>query len=507
MSVEANSNITVSNPLVFNSSEKVTLPNINNRTDDLVTIKLQEAGKQSKLSKSLKNRVTLYNDLGADVKSFKINEQIEGAYQRLRTSVVAFVYSKSLEAPQNAKEVHFNLSKMSVLIKYENGTEETLDLQALVEDEDNPQFKQQYESLEALVRPIWGGTTRGEYVEKGRKSSSKGEQAMQRGNHVVLNSLPTEHAKCLDVAKSLLESSLQPEVKEKGLQEAEGRINALAKAIDSQLVTVRSDLQREEAALQVLVQERNGQNAGVDIDKRIKVSSDKVKKLKNLESQLNDRLGLYVAVAFMPVSTFGLSESQKLKMIVNAAVAAQNALHSYIDKESEPFKNEGVNTTWPEFLPGFIRGKPKTIPDCKDFCIDVAALIFSSLPVGLARMGALDFWTKQRSSPKSECLADELIRFAFGDGETVSMLDEIESTAAVKSSLSLLKSETKTIFSKVVQDQDFKIHLESLNDSGSSRDKSPIEDPRKSKGDLHEVIIEDLPLYGEPGYIEEENLT
>ncbi len=511
---------------------------IDNRTDDLVTIRLEEVGKQRKAPKPLNNRVTLYNDLGTGVRSFKINQQIETAYQQLRTSVVRYANEQSDGAPQNAKEVHFNLSKMSVLIKYENGTEETFDLQAIIEDEDYAHIKQQYERLEELVNPIWGGPLQSAPIEKGRKSSSKGEPPMQRGNHVVLNSLPKDHASCLALAKTLLGSCVKPELKVQREQEAERKINALGTAIDEQLRTVTANIQREDQAKQALVQEQNGPNPRGDINERMRICSEKHHKLKQLEKQLNDRLGLYVAAAFMPASTEGLTESQKLQMIENAAMAAQNTLHSHINQASEPFRNEGVKTTWPAFLPGFIRGNPKEIPDCKDFCTDVAALIFSSLPVGLARRGVLDFWAKHEIAPKSECIADELIRFAFADGETVSMLEGIDNTGSISTSLNVLKTQTHTIFPKAPRDQEIRIHLNRQDDSELNQKQqktSPFarndstsvpRRPRKttnppSKYPQQPVVysydsdsdddivgsgptISDLPLRGEDGYISSE---
>lgn len=351
-------------------------------------------------------RAFVYNDLGASARNVQVDskqEQVDLAFQHLKQLVV----------PQ---AVTASVSHANMTITYEDATGQKYvdDLQKIVDE--RPEVRDALEALESLIRPVWGGPIREHPIEAGKKSSSGGPVPMQRTNE-VLKELPSD--KYADSAKLALQIYASSGADQTKQEDALKRITAVEKILVPQLKAIKAKLVAQEASLA----------GAAGNDPLLAQINTEINKLKGLQRKLEvDRLALYVAAAFsQPVHQ---NPEIALANAKRAAFLAKMHLQMHIDEQRKVMSRKEIkNETIHKFdklgiLKGF-NGDVKEIPDNKDYSTDVAALIFSSLPVGLARRGASEFWQDHNSTAKADVLEDELIRFAMGKAAAIPMLDKI----------------------------------------------------------------------------------
>lgn len=329
----------------------------------------------------LPGRAVLFNDLGSSGRHIDVGrskqDQIDNAYQKLR----------SLVAPY-AQKLNFNLSKMTVWY-LEDGLEHVKDLQELVESD--PHILAAYEELEDLVRPAWGGSLKTQSFDKGSKSSMRSSRPLVRTNEALIGLPKDEFKDCSALALSLYQQKEPDSAKH---ERALKRMAAVETLIRPQIALVDAQLA-----------------AAVPADQP---------RLNKLKAKLQaDRLALYVAAAFVPEHALPFNADQALAAAKRAAENARQVLQDHIDQERDRLMRKDMRDLAPSFLPeGFIRdllnGKKREIPQNTVYSTDAAALVFSSLPIALARQGALDFWKKHNSFQKTECLEDGLLYCALG---------------------------------------------------------------------------------------------
>lgn len=335
--------------------------------------------------------VHLFNDLGTSSATVRVRrseqEKIEKAYQNL----------KELVAPDEDL-VNFNISKMRVDVfgRDDNGKayiKDVLDLKQFIKD---PEIKEAYEVLEEEFSNIWGAPLHNQSIKSGSKSSSS-KPPMQRTNEVFQH-LPKkdDFSSCASLAMELYSSRVNhdPAKQEMALK----KITAVEKIVADQVKFIQD---------RITLEMNNLSAAATDSDK--KAIEEKIKKLNDLKRKWDiDRLGLYLAVAFTP-HPVNSNLSQALEDAKEAAENAREVLQQHIDEVRDTLIHQDINKKLPSWFPDSIRGTERNVPENKEYSVDAAALIFSSLPIPLAR-GAVDFWSKHMSAQKMEGLEDALIR-------------------------------------------------------------------------------------------------
>ena len=376
---------------VANSILRATLTEVPPQKDQ-IKLSLREKGTAPK------SQAVVFNDLGSSQRVFDVGRakqmEIDSAYQELRAKV----------AP-DAEKVNFNLSQMTVWYRKTDGTEYVKDLQEIVEQDKDCMEK--FLILDDLVRPVWGAPLRGQFsIESGKKSTSNGLRPMQRGNE-ALNAMPKD--KYADSAKLALKlfSSKEPDLEKQ--KAALKRITAIEAIINPLVNIIETDLSKLTTN---------------------SLSDDVERKKRELEALLRklqvDRFGLYVAAAFIPQLDLSKTPpSYALSLVKEAARSAQAVLQEAIDKERDRLIHDGVKRNLPGWIPGFIRGKARPVPENTAYSVDAAALIFSSLSIPLARQGALAFWKQHELFQKMDCLEDELIRFTIANDPSIPQIDNL----------------------------------------------------------------------------------
>src|SRR3972149_3345758 len=373
------------------------------RAGQLVRAELR-ATSRPQIKASLKQRdirpgsqAVVFNDLGSSHRQFSVGRakqiEIDAAYRELR----------NLVAP-SAQKVNFNLSKMTVWIRDENGVEHINDLQEIVEQ--NADRMEKFLILDDLVSPVWGAPLRGQSIESGKKSTSNSLRPMQRNNEALMALPGNENS---DSEKKALELYARKEKDQAKRSAALQRITAIEGIVDPLVNRVKEKLKIEQTALAL---------AAPSLQPAITV---KIKELETLLGKLQvDRLGLYVAAAFSPTPVPNPQDA--LIYSQRAAEDAQEALQGEIDATRDRLMHDGVRRNWSEWLPEFLRAKP--IPENKVYSVDAAALVFSSLPIASARHGALDFWKQHQLFQKMDCLEDELIRFVVAGDHNIPWIEK-----------------------------------------------------------------------------------
>jgi hypothetical protein len=350
-------------------------------------------------------KTILFNDLGSTASQLTIKrskqDQIDQAYRKLR----------ELAAPAGAAKCSFNLSKMTV--RYElGGVEHLSDLQELVEG--NPAIREAYETLDDLVQPIWGGPTKTQLIEKGSKSSSNSAKPMVRNTEALLApNLPKDQY--ADTAKLALELYAKSGADAAKQQEALKRITGVEKVINPLITLLTTEIGNAQARLS------NSATPAADLPG----IHTNLREMTALKTKLDaDRLGLYVAVAFAPHPRHPNS-IQALADANRAAKNAQQILQEHLESVRDRVVHKNVRTRFREwrFLPEFIRGKEDPIYENKEYGIDVAGLIFSSLPIALARKGYLDYIQGQQSIQKIEGIEDAILRFGLAGDQNIRSID------------------------------------------------------------------------------------
>jgi hypothetical protein len=356
-------------------------------------------------------KVKVFSDLGATARYFDVSrvqqQELDLAYQQLRALAL-----DHLGVP-NAEKVNFNHSKMTVWYKEANGIEHVKDLQEIVDR--NPEAKEAFEILDDLVRPLWGAPLRGHFIEAGKKSCSVGTRAMERSDNLALKSLPTDYAKSAKLALELYAKKEPNLEKQKEALKRIALVESIIAPIVPQVTAVNEELAQEEARLA---------NTATPLDQRPQIKAHIVE-LKTLQKKLSvDRVGLYVAVAFAPLPALNQTSAQTLANAQRAAKDAQEELQRHFDAVRKKMESEGATIKNGFFgflhkidrfnlIPTSWKMNMNEVSENKVYSIDVAALVFSSLPLALARHGALDFWRNNRAFQKIDTLEDELIRFAL----------------------------------------------------------------------------------------------
>ena len=375
------------------------------RAGQLVRAELR-ATSRPQIKASLKQRdirpgsqAVVFNDLGSSHRQFSVGRakqiEIDAAYRELR----------NLVAP-SAQKVNFNLSKMTVWIRDENGVEHINDLQEIVER--NADYMEKFLILDDLVSPVWGAPLRGQSIESGKKSTSNSLRPMQRNNEALMALPGNEHS---DSEKKALELYARKEKDQAKRSAASQRITAIEGIVDPLVNKVKEKLKIEQTALA---------SAAPSLQPAITV---KIKELETLLGKLQvDRLGLYVAAAFSPTPVSNPQDALIYAQI--AAKDAQEVLQGEIDATRDRLMRDDIRRNWPKWLPKFVRGKAEPIPENKAYSVDAAALVFSSLPIASARHGALDFWKQHQLFQKMDCLEDELIRFAVAGDRNIPWIEK-----------------------------------------------------------------------------------
>ncbi len=366
------------------------------RVNDVAQNKLivnleREPDLQMELEKLAPGRVTVWNEAGTTSRLLECGlskqEEIDEAYQELRELVL-----QKLGFFGGAQEVNFEFSYTRVRYRLFDGTKGTADLQQFLDHDQD--FERAYRAAEELVTPLWGGSLRSQPTESGKKSCSSCPSPMDRKT-LALQGLPMLFSDSLVAVSKLLTGASQIE------QDTALRRCTAAEIVISSLIKKAKNEIANSAGQQNKIDELN-------------------RFIENLEFE---RLGLYVALAFAPSEPQppqSWTEEQQAQAVEAAARRAQRALQEYIEKEREKL-NQLERRNWPTWIPGWIRNEP--IPEEKCYSVDAAALIYSAMPVGLAR-NALDFWREHKVFQKHDCLEDELVAFAFGQGN-IPQLDEI----------------------------------------------------------------------------------
>ncbi len=352
-------------------------------------------------------KTIVFNDLGSTASQLTIKrskqDQIDQAYRKLR----------ELATPAGANKCSFNLSKMTV--RYElGGVEHLSDLQELVEG--NQAIREAYETLDDLVQPIWGGPTKSQLIEKGSKSSSNSAKPMVRNTEALIapNLPKVQYA---DTAKLTLELYAKSGVDAGKQQEALKRITGVEKLINLLITHLTTEIGQAEASLS---------NPATPAADKPGIQAN-LREMNALKTKLDaDRLGLYVAVAFAPHPRHPNS-IQALADANRAAKIAQEILQEHLESVRDRLMHKNVRARFREwkFLPEFIRGKEDPIYENKEYGIDVAGLIFSSLPIALARKGYLDYIQGQQSIQKIEGIEDAILRFALAGDQSIPSIDSL----------------------------------------------------------------------------------
>lgn len=325
-------------------------------------------------------------------------EKLNEAYANLRALILPF-----LPPDADAENINFIPAKMRVLYKLSDRDERVADLQEIIENDEN--CRRAFAELEDVAAKIWGKPLRSQPVEAGKKSPSVGMDPMVRTT-LALQQLPDKEKFS---GNALLASQLlgnDPAKQEKALK----RITAIEIILSSLLKKIDEELGRTNTALQANLNDATLLN--------------KLGKLHALKKQFEiDRTGLYVALAFAPeFAQQAWTLDQWSNIVDRAAKEAQAALQGHIEKERQKL-NQLERRNWPTWVPSLIRGKEMPVGEDRCYSVDAAALIFSSMPAALAR-NALDFWKEAYVLQKRHCLEDELIAFAFGQGN-IPQLDQI----------------------------------------------------------------------------------
>jgi hypothetical protein len=249
-------------------------------------------------------------------------------------------------------------------------------------------------------------------------------------NHPILQKLEaySTYSDCathvMDVVLSKVENPVQKENSLKRIAVVESYLNRLEPIINSKLTSLKQELS-----------DLNEELEGVDLnahDERQRITGE-IKEIeesiKDLEKQAKfNRLALYTVVALLP-DTINLRAAQQPAVIEQAANDIYQTLH-------DMFVNEGVSTLlskW-EWIPELLRGAPNHAPEIREYCADVAALVFSMLPADQARTAADAFWTKHDFRAKMHTIDDEILR-AISNGGNAFEINKFPFANAIQTSV------------------------------------------------------------------------
>ncbi len=376
-------------------------------------------------------KATVQNNFGAtgrtlDLKKSK-QQRVDQIFSALRPmiaqnakSVTIHVSARAVSYTDNEGTIHgaediFEKSAENKLTenRFVNGSKGKEEQDESADTEEDGDFLKLYLELEELLRPALGGPLRLQPIEEGYKSCSKGEAPMVRGDNAALESLP--RATYSDAASSAMILYRNTEKNAKKQEAALTRITALEAMIHPLLKYLKAQIEAQNKKLEDArkLKEKKEKNEAEDI----KTLEDNLIKLRENEKALSvDRFGLYVAAAFAPTYE-PAKPMESLEAAKTAAKMAQEEIQAHIDVVREVKMGLNPTKTWGEWgkrKVEWVKRKfndPAPIHKNKEYSADAAALIFSSLPHTLSRMGASRFWHEQRVTPKQDVLEDELLRF------------------------------------------------------------------------------------------------
>ena len=341
---------------------------------------------------------------------------VDNAYSSLKRSVMT-----KLRILEGATVV-FDLTFGGVEYNYANGAQGSADLLKLVKEDVN--IRNSYNALEKAIGSIIGGPLRKVSFEAGKKTDSKNNEPPMQRTSDVLTSLPTNYQQCAKLVLDLYSGRQQTPTEGEQVA-ALKRIVAMEYIINPQIkifdATVTNALCNLQANIEILEGElRKLRNTGIAANKRtieIRIQECKanIKKLLALKKELDsiDRFGLYFAAAFIP-HPLNPDPVQHLANVKAAAAEARDILQTHVNNEINERIRQGISTKWPSRIREMIFNKrKKSTPVNTEYPTDVAALIYSSLPIAITRKEVSHFYKSCNSTSKQDCLADELIHYAF----------------------------------------------------------------------------------------------